>query len=250
MTKKPYGILALHGFCGNPDFFCGMEPPLKALGLPTRLPLLRGHGAASPQALRGVTWQDWVVDAESALRDLLSEAERGIVIGHSMGGLVALILAAEQGDKIDSIILSAAAIRLNSPLAPGKPLNFLAPALRLVVKQMDMTPIYVETARAQYDTGYLWAPIDSVLSFLDCIKAARKSLPKVTTPALILQSRKDTTAVPKSAEIIYNEISTPVALKRIAWFEETMHEMLLDCERDAVRDAMMDFIRERIGAKQ
>ena len=56
--------------------------------------------------------------------------------------------------------------------------------------------------------------------------------------------------MPKSADIIYNEISTPAALKRIVWFEKTMHEMLLDCERDAVRDVMLDYVRERIGAQQ
>jgi len=95
MSKKPYGVLIIHGFTSSLDCVCEIEPPLKALGLPTRMPVLRGHNAGSPEALRGVTWLDWVADAKSALQDLLTEVERAIIIGHSMGGLVALNLAAD-----------------------------------------------------------------------------------------------------------------------------------------------------------
>jgi carboxylesterase len=135
MSKKPYGVLILHGFPDNLECVRAIEPPLKALGLPIRMPLLRGHGAESPEALRGVTWHDWLADAEAALTDLLRESEKAIVIGYSMGGALTLMLAADHGDKLDSIILAAAAVQLTSPLAPGRPFNFLAPLIALVLKK-------------------------------------------------------------------------------------------------------------------
>lgn len=248
MSKNPYGILILHGFTSSLDCVREIEPPLKALGLPTRMPVLRGHNTESPEALRGVTWHDWVSDANSALQDLLTEVDRVIVIGHSMGGLVALTLAADHGEKLDSIVLAAAAIQLNSPLAPGKPLNFLTPLLPIFFKKWDLSQKnYADKSLVQYDTNYRWVPTDALFSFIDFSKVTRKRLAEVRTPALIIQSHKDTTVAPESAEIIYNQISTPLELKKIVWYEITEHEMFRDCETHAIIDVIANFVRERIA---
>jgi carboxylesterase len=251
MAKKPYGVLILHGFTSSLDTVREVEPPLKALGLPTRMPILRGHCAASPEALRGVTWQDWVADAETAYRDLLKEVDKVIIVGLSMGGLVTLDLAAVHPDTTDSIILAAAALQLASPLAPGRPLSFLRPVVKLLLKKWDTPPNYADKSLEQYNTNYLWAPMDSVMELLKFSKHAQEILPKVTVPALILQSHKDTTVMPQSAETIYRGISTPLDQKKIVWFETTEHEMFRDCERPAAIQVLADYIRGRIKpAKQ
>jgi len=245
--KKPYGVLIVHGFTSSLDCVNGLEAPLQALGLPTRMPVLRGHGASSPDALRGVTWHDWVSDAEAALKDLLTEADKAIVFGHSMGGLVTLTLAADHPDVIDSIVVAAAAVQLTSPLAPGRSLHFLAPLVARLLKKVNMPPIYADPALAQYDTNYRWAPIEAVTALFDFIEATRRRLVEVRVPALIVQSRKDTTVAPESAEIIYEGISTPPGHKRITWFEVTEHEMFRDCEREGTIGAVVDYVRERVG---
>jgi carboxylesterase len=211
------------------------------------MPTLHGHGAESPEALQGVVWQDWVAAAEAALQDLLTEAERAIVFGHSMGGLVTLTLAAEQAEVIDSIGLAAAAIQLASPLAPGRPLHFLAPVVARLRRRIDMPPRYADPELAQYDTNYPWVPSDAVLSFLEFSKITRGRLPEIRVPALIVQSRNDSTVAPESADIIYKSLSTPRSQKRIVWFDETEHEMFRDCEREAAVDTVIDWVRKRIG---
>ena len=120
MARQPLGAVILHGFTSSLDCVSPVQAPVEALGLPTRMPVLRGHGAESPDALRGVVWQDWVDDAEAALQDLLTEVECSIVIGHSMGALATLMLAAPHaGDGTsDSIIVVAPAVQLASPVAP------------------------------------------------------------------------------------------------------------------------------------
>ena len=114
MSKKELGALIIHGFSASLDCVREIEPPLAAMGLPTRMPVLHGHGGETPDALRGVAWSDWVEDGKAAMHDLLTEVEKVILIGHSMGGLVALNLAADHGNKIDSLILAAAAVRLRT----------------------------------------------------------------------------------------------------------------------------------------
>lgn len=247
MTKEPFGALILHGFTSSLDCVSGINEPLVALGMPTRMPVLRGHGAASPDALRGVRWQDWVEDAEAALQDLLTEAARVIIVGHSMGTLVTVTLAADHAGEsvLDSLVLAAPAVQLVSPMAPGRPFSFLAPVLSRVLKKWDMPPNYADPSLAAYDTNYDWAPMAAVKQFLIFSGTARQRLPEITLPTLILQSRADTTVAPESADIVWHGIGTPPDQKRIVWFERTEHEMFRDCEREAAIQAVVDFVRER-----
>ena len=243
MPKKPYGVLILHGFPDNLDCVRPVESPLNVLGLSIRMPLLRGHGAVSPEALRGVTWHDWLADAESALMDLLTESDKAIIVGYSMGGALTCLLAADHAESIDSIVLTAAAVHLTSPLAPGRPFNFLVPLVPLIFKEWDFPP----DPMGHYQGSYPWVPIGSVISFLDLSKAAHACLPKIQTPALILQSRKDDVVAPESMNIIYNGISTPTEFKRMVWFDKTGHDMFHDCEHDAVIEEIIKYILERIS---
>jgi carboxylesterase len=245
MAKQPWGVLILHGFTSSLDCVNGIEPPLKDLGVVTRMPVLRGHGAVSPEALRGVTWHDWLADAEDALQALMAESQRAIVFGHSMGGLLALNLAASHGHQLDSLIVAAAAVQLANPAAPGRPFSFLAPLLTRVLSKWNMPPKYAQPDLAQYDTNYRWTPTDALGSFLELSGQTRTRLKEIAVPTLILQSRRDTTVAPESAEIIYHGISTPTEQKRIVWFGRTEHEMFRDCECDATIGAVVDYVRER-----
>jgi carboxylesterase len=247
MTKHPFGVLIVHGFSSSLDCVRGVEPPLQALGLPTRMPTLRGHGAESPEALRGVVWQDWVADAQAALQDLLTEVQQAIVIGHSLGGLVTLTLAAEYPRDIDSIVVAAAAVQLTSPLAPGRPLHFLAPLVARLRDKIDMPPTYADPHLAQYDSNYPWVPSDAALTLLEFGKITRRRLSEVRVPTLIMQSRNDSTVAPESAVIIRENISTPSEQKHLVWFEETEHEMFRDCEREAAVATVVDWVRRRAG---
>ena len=53
MAKRPWGVLILHGFTSSLDCVKGIEPPLKDLGLATRMPVLSGHGAPHPRPCAG-----------------------------------------------------------------------------------------------------------------------------------------------------------------------------------------------------
>jgi carboxylesterase len=246
MSQKPYGVLMLHGFPSNPAYFDRVTSRIETLGLPICIPRLRGLGAESPEALHGVTWTDWLVDAESALEDLKSESGKVIVIGYSMGGALALMLASKHGNDLDSVILVAAGVQFTSPLAPGKPLNFLAPLVSRLLKKWDFTPDETD----HYRRNYMWAPMGAVISVLDLSKAVRTHLAEVKIPALILQSRQDAVVESESMDIIYNGISTPSELKRKVWLEKTGHDMFHDCEGDVIIDTIINYVRERVGVEQ
>jgi len=220
---------------------------MRELGVATAMPVLRGHGANSPEALRGVTWRDWLSDAEAALEALEEESERVIVFGFSMGGLLALNLAASYGYRLDSLILAAAAVQLASPIAPGRPFSFMAPVVTRLLSRWDLPAKYADPDLAQYDTCYRWTPMDAVRSFLELSRLTRARLGEVALPTLIMQSRRDRTVAPESAEIIYRGIATPSEEKAIVWFDRTDHEMFRDCESEHTIRTAVDYVRGRMG---
>ncbi len=243
--KKTLGVLILHGLSASLDCVNGLEAPLREPGLPIRMPVLRGHGADSPEALQGVKWQDWVADGEAALRDLLDEVERAVVFGHSMGALVAINLAAKMNEQVDSLVVAAPALVFDSPLAEGRPLSFLTPLIRYVIKRWQMPPDYADPLLAQSNTNYPWIPIESVMEIMRMQKATRQLLPGVRQPLFILAARHDPTVDPKSIEIITTQVSTPPPQQRVDWFETTKHEMFRDCECDCIVKTVVDYIGER-----
>lgn len=239
------GVLVIHGITANPLTVNSVEKPLNDLGLPVCIPVLKGHGTGNPENLKGVGWEDWVQDAEMAMEALLKVVDKVVLIGHSMGGLISILLASKYGRQIDSIVLVAAAIEPASPFAPGKPLGFVAPVAAKFLKRWKFKPLYKDKRYASGHPNYLWVPIESIKALLALTQKANSMLIEVNMPALILQSRGDTRISKRCAEIIYTSISTAPAEKSIVWFEKTDHEMFLDLEKNEVCKVITGFVAER-----
>jgi carboxylesterase len=246
MAKHELGILILHGFASSLDSISILERPLKLLNLPVRMPILHGHGAESPSALHGITWRDWVCDAETSLRALTNEADKVIVIGHGMGGLLALILAANCRDYVDSLILAAPSIELPTQMMTRMRLQVLSPIIQNTFPRWSLPPNYVDKKQRKSDTNYHWAPMDAIRSFLELGKVTRGRLSEVKAPTLILQCRRDDTISEAGPEIVLAGIATPAAQKRIHWFDKCGHEIFRDCEREAAVEVIVDYVMNRI----
>jgi carboxylesterase len=242
MTQKPYGVLMLHGFPANPLGFKPFEYPLGSMNLPYRIPSLRGMGEASPSALLDVTWHDWLEDASSALDELRTEANKVIIIGHSMGGALALMLASDRSEPLDSLILAAPGVQLASPFAPGNRLHFLLPLLAAMLKKWNFPPSPLDG----YRRSYPWAPKDSVLSLIELSMVVRPRLKKVKLPTFLVQGRKDDSVSPTGITIIRDGLSTPPGQICIRWFERSGHDIFFDEGGDEVVEAILEYIRERI----
>ena len=112
----------IHGMWGTPDVWRNWRSRLEARGWQTLAPALRHHDApphAPPDALGVTSLLDYAADLERELRAL---PEKPVVIGHSMGGLIALLLCARG--------LARAGVLL-TPAAPAsviaiRPSNFVA----------------------------------------------------------------------------------------------------------------------------
>ncbi|MGN6515930.1 MAG: alpha/beta hydrolase [Rhizomicrobium sp.] len=126
-------VVMIHGaFCGGWAFE-SWRGHFEARGFEVHLPTLRHHdrGHHPPRELGTTSLLDYVADLESLLDDLGSPA---FIVGHSMGGLLAQMLAARRND-----------IRAAVCLAPSAPYGVL-----------PSTPFEVASAQALYMAGEFW----------------------------------------------------------------------------------------------
>ncbi len=236
----PLGCLIVHGFTSSLDTVRALVPIANRLGLPYRMPVLRGHGTR-PEDLRGVTWRDWYADATAALHDLLDDADRVVVCGHSMGGLVALHLAAEHPEHIAGVATTAAALKIADPLVR------LSPVMRRFVKMWKISAAkgFSDPSLIRLSTNYDRFALDALASLYHYGPYIMQLLPRVRAPLLLIHSRADRIIKPISAEIIYRRAGSHD--KQLCWFERSGHEMLQDCQADEVVATIERFI-SRLGA--
>lgn len=89
-------VVLIHGSWGGAWMWEVYTKALAGAGYCVYALDLRGHGA-SEGAVEGATMSDYVEDVKNVVNEL--EVENPIVIGHSMGGLVAVMYAAQHGAR-------------------------------------------------------------------------------------------------------------------------------------------------------
>ena len=87
-------LLLVHGASSSAPVWTYWQAMLAERGWASYAVDLRGHGRSAPVDLADVSMRDYADDVGALLRDL---ARRPVVIGWSMGGLVALMVAAGGG---------------------------------------------------------------------------------------------------------------------------------------------------------
>ena len=102
MSAKPPVIMVHGAFCGGWAFEA-FRAPFEAAGHGVTTPDLRGHGPDEPSsAVVGLSMSDYAKDVAALVR--AQPAPPGL-IGHSMGGLVAMLAAAKA--EVAGLILLA-----------------------------------------------------------------------------------------------------------------------------------------------
>ncbi|MFC5406920.1 alpha/beta fold hydrolase [Cohnella soli] len=94
-------IILLHGYCGSSVYWSDVIEPIAACGR-VIAPDFRGHGGSS--AREGIYAMEQLADDVTALMDAL-QLERAHLIGHSLGGYVALAFAERYPDRLLSFAL-------------------------------------------------------------------------------------------------------------------------------------------------
>ncbi len=99
-------LLLIHGFTGAKEDFTDWLDPLAELGWHAVAIDNRGHGASEkPSDKREYSFDLLTADALALADDRWGAGSRFVLLGHSMGGMVAQVMAMQAADRLDGLVL-------------------------------------------------------------------------------------------------------------------------------------------------
>lgn len=215
--------LLIHGLGSSSCFYKTITPSLKStarcISLDTPGSGLSGLGN-SEQSISSIA-RDVV-----GLLDELQVREKIVVVGHSMGGIIASYIAAEHPDRVKGVVL----------IGPVNPVPAMADVFskRIEVVKKDGLETFANTIptsatgtkanalqHAFIRSLILGTSSEGYMSLCNVIaKASKPSYDSIKVPLVILVGSDDKTAPLTGAEAILNAYGTPKDRKRIEILED------------------------------
>ena len=225
----PKGILLLHGFTGSVSHMRPLADLLAGMGYTVQGINLPGHATTEAGMARS-GWKQWLDASRSALIELRKHCPVVTVAGLSMGGVISLLLA-EEGLPDACVTLSAPMATQNKWIGLSRIVAPIKPRISWAPPEERKTLPY-----AAYDFGYSGFPTAKAADLNRLIHMARKNLSHVTCPVLAVQSRKDGTISPDSAEVILQGVSS--VIKQKLMLADAPHVCTLSSELPDISNAM------------
>lgn len=249
-------VVMIPGACCGPWCFEGFAERFRGRGWQVDCPELRHHAphadGAVPDGLAGTSLQDYAADLESELR---AAGDRPVLLGHSMGGLLAQILAA-RGLASGAVLLTPAApwgvlpstsfevtaamglMSLGSfweralppayEVAAENSLNVLSPERR-----QDVFARFVpESGRALFETLF-W--------MFDVGRASYVNAVRVECPMLCIAAGQDRVVSAETVHRVaekYRDVATDIT------FAEHGHMLLLEDGWEEIADTCLDWLAD------
>jgi carboxylesterase len=181
-APSPRAALLLHGFSAGPHECGDLARLLHQRGFAVWVPRLAGQ-AGSAEQFASTPWAAWLDSARRALDLAAALGQELALVGHSCGGLLATLLAAENPGRVCRLVLAAPAFRMVNPWAR---LSVLAP-VRWLLPRFTWKPRDEDEARHwlhDYSTR-------AVAELVRAQAAAARALPGLRQPLLLLQASGD-----------------------------------------------------------
>src|SRR5690554_2212581 len=171
------GCLIIHGFSGGVFQIKPLEEYLNGKGYITSCPKLKGH-TGNAKDMKNADYKDWIASAEKELTILMEKTDRIVIVGFSMGGLIAVNLACKYDIK--------AIITINTPI-------YYWNLKRILLNICDD----IKNKRLHYIKRYIDAkkssPLISMINFLRLLNSTKPRLSNIRCPFLIIQTKDDDT---------------------------------------------------------
>ncbi len=231
-ARPPVAVLLCHGFTGSPQSVRPWAHDLAGAGLAVRVPRLPGHGTRW-EDLAAARWEDWLGVVRAELVDLRASGARVVVGGLSMGGALALRLAADSPGDVAGLVLVNPAVALTDPrLAVLPVLRHLRPTVPGIGGDVrDGTP----------ELAYDRVPLHALHSSLRGYRALRHDLHRVTAPVVLLRSAVDHVVPARSSEVVLSSISSTDVRHQV--LHRSWHVATLDVDAPLVTAATLDLVR-------
>jgi carboxylesterase len=244
----PLGALVLHGLTGTPHEVRVLALALAERGFAVRVPALAGHGDLA--ALEASSWREWYASVEQAWLELHDGGRRrAMVVGFSLGGLLALRLAALRPLEVTAIATLSVPLALRgwqrqaiATLARLRGLGGIGRWVGMLPKRGPDVRIQRELAGSPSLRGMPWPALAQLVALQDEVG---ELLPHVRAPLLVLHGRLDHTAPVGDSERLAQRTGS-VRVQRVI-LPRSFHQVGLDVDRDAAAAALVRFAVAELG---
>lgn len=240
-TDGRRGVLILHGFGDTPQTLAYLAAYVHAQGWAVRCPLLPGHGRTL-DAFAASRAASWIESAREELELLRARYATVAIVGLSMGGSLATILAAESADVRALALLApylSMPTRLRRAASTHGVLGVVVPYLRGGGERSIRDP--AEMAR---NLSYGFTTPRLVFELGRVVDRARAAAPRVVAPTLVVQSRQDHRIPPEAAERAFDLFTARE--RHLVWTEGNGHIITVDYGRQAVFAAVAEWLETHV----
>ncbi|MGZ6316904.1 MAG: alpha/beta fold hydrolase [Anaerolineales bacterium] len=247
-------VILIHGLAASLHDWDALIPALVSRGYATHALDLLGHGD-SPKPAMPAYEMEWIVEHFAAWLESLQLPDSVVLIGHSLGGYVALDYARRFPTKVQGLVL-VDPLYSNRQLPSAVRTAYALPAIGafftrrtpewLVRRVIDMTSLFMghrkggihalsEEVRAQTALDYVrTAP--AAYSVLKAQLDLTPHLASIAAPTLVVWGERDRTLAPESFEELVRRLPNAIGKSSptshvphqadVAWFNELVLDFL------------------------
>lgn len=233
-STAPALVIFIHGFMGSPNQFEDLMLAVYERGYSYACMLLPGHGA-SAKAFASHTLADWEAHLYTQINKYAQKYAKIYLVGHSMGGLLAL--NASLNHNIAGIFLISTPLKINL-----FNFNSFTRRLRLLfyTKSNTIKSEYLRANSIKMSIFSFPLLLKPTIQFYKLIRKTKSNLKGICTPVFMVHSQKDETVSYKSAQLLYsglcNTHRTRICIKK-SW-----HAYYTQEERKLIAESLLNMI--------
>lgn len=224
-------ILIIHGFAGGPYDEEPISNYLELKGYDVYNFTLPGH---EKMLFNKITRNDWINSCKEHLEMLIGNGYKEIdVLGHSMGGVLACLLAAHY-KEINKLVLAAPAFKY---------LTFEEENFKFLTALKNSPKLFEDYKKEEVISRLLQFPVSVLKEFTSLIDECYETPKNINIPTLIIQGKSDIVVPVKSSEYVYNNLKSKN--KKLVLFDDVTHDVFKGSHVNDICIEIERFLRSR-----
>ena len=238
---RPGAVLLLHGYNDSPQTVRSLAAALHDFGWTVHAPVLAGH-ARTLQAFAQSGATEWMDGVRSEYRELRAHHEVVAVGGMSMGGALALLLAAEQAD-VRAVFGVASFLNVTLTMRAVVAVSAIAGLGARYVSGGGGRSVHDPEA-ARNIIAYRMSTPRLVRELEKIASSAVEALPRIHQPVLFVQSREDNRIPVRSTVRAFDRIASRD--KSLDWVTGAGHVLTVDYGHERLERRIIEWLSARM----